>query len=44
MSTNFKVQGMAAGTAPIHELFLNGFHLALSTQDYILDAGTAFGL
>jgi len=32
MSTNFKAQGMPTGTAAIHELFLNGFHLALSSE------------
>ena len=34
MSTNFKVQGMPAGTAPLHELLLNGFHLTLSSETF----------
>lgn len=34
MSTNFKAQGMPAETAPIHDLFLNGFHLTLSSETF----------
>src|ERR1035437_2709471 len=34
MSTTFKAQGMPAGMAPVHELFLNGFHLSLSSETF----------
>jgi hypothetical protein len=37
MSTSFKGQGtQSTGTTPIHELFLNGFHLALSSETFSL--------
>src|ERR1035441_3953980 len=34
MSTTFKTQGMPAGMAPVHELFLNGFHISLSSETF----------
>ena len=34
MSTNYKAQGTTAGSRPIYELLLNGFHLALSNETF----------
>lgn len=34
MRANFKTQGTTAAPPPIHELFLNGFHLELSSETF----------